>query len=64
MNIVDGIGPMDMLKSYLTEDESYRMLSLAISKIERPLPQNSISRDIYFTIQGEKQMRDRISIKD
>lgn len=42
MGIADGIGLMDMLKAYLTEDESNRVLALAISKIVRPLPQNSI----------------------
>ena len=34
---------MEMLQRYLTEDECNRVIALAISKIVRPLPQNSIS---------------------
>ena len=42
MNIVREMGLKDMLKIYLTEDESNRVMTLALSKIVRPLPQNSI----------------------
>lgn len=42
LKIAESYGLMDMLKSYLTEDEGNRVMALAMSKIVRPLPQNSI----------------------
>ncbi len=42
MKITESMGLKDMLKTYLTEDESNRVMALALSKIVRPLPQNSI----------------------
>ena len=43
LKITESIGLMEMLHRYLTEDECNRVIALAISKIVRPLPQNSIS---------------------
>ena len=43
LKITESIGLMEMLQRYLTEDECNRVIALAISKIVRPLPQNSIS---------------------
>ncbi|MGC8645293.1 MAG: hypothetical protein ACP5UO_03375, partial [Thermoplasmata archaeon] len=43
LRITESIGIKEMLKAYLTEDECNRVIALAISKIVRPLPQNSIS---------------------
>lgn len=42
MNIVREMDLKDMLKTYLTEDEVNRVMALALSKIVRPLPQNSM----------------------
>ncbi len=43
LKITESIGLKEMLQRYLTEDECNRVIALAISKIVRPLPQNSIS---------------------
>ncbi|MHB1440289.1 MAG: IS1634 family transposase [Cuniculiplasma sp.] len=40
--ITDQIGLHDMLKSYLTEEESKKTIAIAISKVVRPLPMSSI----------------------
>ncbi len=42
MKIIESYGLIEMLKHYLTEDETNRVLALAVSKIVRPLPQKSI----------------------
>ncbi len=41
LRISESIGIMEMLKTYLTEDECNRVIALPISKIVRPSPQSS-----------------------
>ena len=42
MDIVKQLNIQDMLKSYLTDGESQKIMALAISKVVRPLPMSSI----------------------
>jgi transposase len=42
LGIVDQIGLLDMLKSHLTDEESKKILAIAISKVVRPLPMSSM----------------------
>ncbi|MHB8358145.1 MAG: hypothetical protein ACYDCP_01400 [Thermoplasmataceae archaeon] len=42
LDIVNQIGIQDMLKSYLTNEESQNIPALAISKVVRPLPMSSV----------------------
>lgn len=66
---------MDILKSYLTEDESSRVMILAMSKIVRPLPQSSIQTwydstylstimPVNITSQRNSELMDRIGSSD
>ena len=43
MEIVRDMGIMDILKMHLTEQEARHVLTLAVSKVVRPLPQASIN---------------------
>ena len=42
LDIVNHIGIQDILKSYLTNEESQKILALAILKVVRPLPMSSV----------------------
>ena len=42
MDIVKQLNIQDMLKSYLTDGESQKILALAILKVVRPLPMSSV----------------------